>query len=207
MTIDTSDLDASAIKIKETKEVYKGYAKVNQLTFTHPKFDGSRSEPIAREIFISGDAVVVLPFDANLQTVCLIEQIRMAPLVNGDHPWLIEAIAGRIDKETTAREIALQEAHEEAGCILTDLVEIGTFYQSPGIFAERITYFIGAADLSQVGGVHGLDVENEDIRAFCVPLDTALSAINEAQITSALTTLGLLALKDRREALTRLWRS
>ncbi|TNE39902.1 MAG: NUDIX domain-containing protein [Alphaproteobacteria bacterium] len=186
-----SPFDLADINIKSDEVVYQGYASVHEVTFEHPTFAGTQKLEVTREIFVSGNAVVVIPFDPVLNEICLIEQIRMAPLMAGDHPWLIEAIAGRIDDGTDAEAIARKEAEEEAGCTLSDLINFGTYYQSPGIFAEEITYFIARADLSSIGGTHGLDSENEDIRALRLTLDEAFEALATGLIRNAPTAFAL----------------
>lgn len=198
--------DLAEVKIKKDKVVYQGYASVHEVTFAHPTFAGAQSIELTREIFVSGNAVVVIPFDPVLNEVCLIEQLRMAPLMAGDHPWLIEAIAGRIDDGTDAEAIARKEAEEEAGCTLSDLINIGTYYQSPGIFAEEITYFIARASLSEVGGNHGLDSENEDIRALRLTLSEAYEALSTGLIRNAPTAFALQYLQLHEVEIRAMWR-
>jgi len=203
MTVWSFGKDALTVESDET--VYQGYADVRKLTFNHERFDGGRSQSVTRELFSSGDAVMIIPFDPASQKVLLIEQIRVAPFVRENKPWIFECIAGRIDQGESASEVARREAIEEAGCEVGELEEIGGFYQSPGIFAEHITYFCGKADLSGAGGVFGLDSEGEDIRAFTVSLEEALAATRDGRIVSAPTTLCLLWLEANRERLIGQW--
>lgn len=197
--------DGSSAEVKRSETVYQGYAKVIELTVRHELFSGGVSAAITRELFVSGDAVMVIPYDVQKQTVLLIEQFRVAPLNRGEHPWIFEGIAGRIDKDETAEDVARREAIEEAGCTLDTVERIGGFYQSPGIFAEHITYFCAKADLSDAGGIFGLDEENEDIRAIVVPLDEALEAVDENRLVSAPTALSLLWIARNRRRLTDQW--
>ena len=79
------------------------------------------------------------------------------------------------------------------------------FYQSPGIFAEHITYFCAKADLSGAGGLYGLKTEDEDIRAVVVPLEEALAAVDSNRIVSAPTALALLWIARNRARLEQVW--
>ncbi|MEM6549261.1 MAG: NUDIX domain-containing protein [Pseudomonadota bacterium] len=158
----------------------------------HRRFDGGWTEPLRRFTFLWGDAVTVLPFDARSRRVLLIEQFRPAPAARGDrNPWLIEVIAGRIDGQDTAEETARREALEEAGVTLGRLERIAAHYPSPGVVAEQVTSFVGEADLSDCGGVHGLPGEGEDIRAFALPFDAALAAAARGAITNGPALLSL----------------
>lgn len=205
MSLSPSPFDENDAALLERKTVYQGYARVEQLTFQHGLFEGGTSPLVTREMFVSGDAVVVIPFDVRQQTVVLIEQFRVAPLHRSEHPWIFEGIAGRIESDELAENVARREAVEEAGCTL-DLVErIGGFYQSPGIFAEHITYYCARADLLEAGGIFGLEDENEDIRAVVVPLDEALAAVDDNRIVSAPTALALLWIARNKERLTNQW--
>lgn len=193
------------VTVLEKSIAHKGYARVEELTLSHGLFAGGQSPVMSRELFISGDAVMVIPFDATNQSVLLIEQFRVAPLHRGEHPWIFEGIAGRIDTGETPEAVARREAMEEAGCDLGVMEEIGGFYQSPGIFAEHITYFCARADLSSAGGLYGLEAEDEDIRAVVVPLEEALAAVDSNRIVSAPTALALLWIARNRARLERDW--
>ena len=52
----------------------------------------------AFEVFVTGDAVSVLPWDHRTDRVLLIEQIRAGLIGRGDpNPWNLEVIAGLRD--------------------------------------------------------------------------------------------------------------
>ncbi|MDX5494433.1 MAG: ADP-ribose diphosphatase, partial [Alphaproteobacteria bacterium] len=53
----------------------------------------------------------------------------------------------------------------------------------------RASLFVGEADLSGVGGIHGLAHEHEDIRAVVVSLGEAYSATKDGRITDTKTIL------------------
>src|SRR3546814_9128174 len=72
------------------------------------------------------------------------------------NPWLLELVAGLIDKDEEPEEVARREAIEEANLTLTSLWPITQYYPSPGGSDERVHLFIGRCDSEGAGGVHEL---------------------------------------------------
>ena len=171
--------------VLEDREVYRGYAKVHEYHLTHQRYDGETSERMTREVFSSGDAVVVLLYDPTREEVLLTEQFRPGPLPRGDNPWVIEAVAGRIDTNETPEEVVHREAMEEAGCIIDRLFKVAEMYNSPGIFSEYVYLYVGLCDLAGAGGYHGVDHEHEDIKAMVCSVQEALDALTDGRLRSA----------------------
>jgi len=167
------------------REAYRGYAKVHEYRLMHQRYDGTQSEEMTREVFSSGDAVVVLLYDAKRDEVLLTEQFRPGPLPRNDNPWVIEAVAGRIDTDETPEEVVRREAIEEAGCEVGALIKVAEMYASPGIFSEYVYLYVGEADLAQAGGLHGVDDEHEDIKAMVCNRQEATEALSDGRLRSA----------------------
>jgi len=201
----TQSLTQDDVERISSNTVYKGYAQVEEYALRHRHYDGSWSQPVTRELFKSGDAVVVLPYDPAHDTIVLVEQFRISAYDRGIAPWLVECIAGRIDKQETPEEVAIRETKEEAGCDITNLVKIGDMFPSPGIFAEYITVFCAQTDTTSVQGFHGLDDEQEDIRAIVLDFDTALKAMEDGRFVTAPIYLCLNWLARNRESLKEKW--
>ena len=197
----TSGLDQRDVELRTRERVYDGFGKLDRLTLRHRRFDGGWSPDVTRELFRSGDAVVVLPYDPVRDEVVLIEQMRVSALEAGEVPWIVETIAGRIAEGESEEDVARREAAEEAGLTLGGLERLGTFYSSPGIFAERFTAFCGLAQLDGAGGHHGLDEEHEDIRAFRLAAEDAFAALESGAIQASPAALCLLWLKLNRPRL------
>ena len=172
-------------KITQDRVAYRGYAKVHEYQLTHQRYDGTTSAEMTREVFSSGDAVVVLLYDAKRDEVLLTEQFRPGPLPRNDNPWVIEAVAGRIDTDETPEAVARREALEEAGCEIGRLLKVAEMYPSPGIFSEFVYLFIGEADLVHAGGLHGVDEEHEDIKAMVCSREEATEALTDGRLRSA----------------------
>lgn len=161
----------SRIRILSRREPYAHFFSVEALRLTHRLHDGGWSAPLERAVFVSGDAVVVLPWDPVRDRVLVIDQFRAGPAARRDaDPWLIEAVAGRIDAGETPASTAHREAQEEAGLTLQRLIPAPGHYPSPAILAEYLYSFIGIADLPDGSArVAGLDSEGEDIRGHLLP--------------------------------------
>lgn len=193
------------VEILRRHTVYRGYGKVHWYHVRHRLHEGGISDEVRREVYESGDAVVVLPYDPLRDEVVLVEQFRAPPLVNDRRPWLIECVAGRIDRNATPEEIAHAEAREEAGCTLSALEFIARMYASPGVHAEYVHCFCGRTDTTGVKGIHGLGEENEDIKVHVVPFAEAMRALGDGRIEAATVFATLQWLALNRERLRRQW--
>lgn len=158
------------VRIEARATPYARYFAVEELLLRHRLHLGGWSDPLLRAVFVSGDAVVVLPWDPVRDRVLLVDQLRAGPVARGDaQPWLYEPVAGRIDPGETPESTARREAMEEAGVTLGALFPVPGHYPSPGIIAEFIYGFVGVADLpDDAATVSGLDAEGEDIRGHLV---------------------------------------
>ncbi len=199
---------AGDLVLESTERAHSGFFVTDVLHYRHRRFDGAMSGPLRREVFVTGDAVTVLPWDPTTDQVLLIEQVRAGLVARRDpNPWNLEVIAGLRDKAESAEATARREAAEEADLSLGRMAETGRYYSSPGILTEFITGFIGEADLSQVqAGVHGLASEDEDIRTLILPRSEAMRALERGEARNAPLMLSLLALERMREGLLRDWR-
>ena len=63
----------------------------------------------------------------------------------------------------------------------------------------------GRIDSAGVGGLHGLEHEHEDIRAFTLPLDAALARLARGEIVNANAVMTLQWLALNRARLQRAW--
>ena len=173
----------------EVHSLSHGYAKffaVEDYVLSHRKFNGGVSDPLSRAAFVSGDAVVILPYDPAQDTVLLVEQFRTGLLARGDrNPWSLEGVAGRIDAGETPEAAGRREGEEEAGVAFHALLQGPSYYPSPGAKAEFLYNYVGLCDLSQrpTGG-GGLEEEGEDIRAHIIPFPQLMALIDSGEINN-----------------------
>ena len=206
MTGDDPDLPPDLpYQILEKTTRYKGRFEIIRYSFRHRRYDGRWSRAIQREVFERGHAAAVLPYDPGRDRVVLIEQFRPGALAAELDPWLVEVVAGIIDPGETAEDVARREAVEEAGCQIGALERIGSFLMTPGACSETVTMFCGEVDSDGVGGIHGLDEEDEDIRVTTAPTAEALERLAAGEIVNCTTVLCLQWLALHRDRLREQW--
>lgn len=181
-------------RLERRDQPYADFFAVEEWQLSHRLISGGWSPQLKRAGFVMGDAVVVLPWDPARDRVMLIEQFRMAPAMRGDRqPWLLEAIAGRIDVGETPEIAARREAMEEAHLPMGRLIPALHHYPSPGAVGEFLYLYIAITDLPDAAaGIHGLDSEAEDIRSHLLPRTRLQDLMAEGQITNGpLAMLGM----------------
>lgn len=185
------------------KPAHAGFFGLDLHRLRHRRFDGEMSPWLAREVFVVGDAVTVLPYDPERDRVLLIEQVRMGPLGRGDPlPWQLEAIAGRIDPGETPEQAARREAVEEAGLELGALERVAEYYPTPGAVTEYLYSYVGLCDLPDgVAGVFGAADEAEDIKGHLLSFDRLVEVLASGEIGNAPLLLTILWLQRERARL------
>ncbi len=179
------------VEVVEREACFRGFYQLDRLHLRHRLFAGGMGKLISRELFVRHDAVCVLPYDPQRDCVVLIEQFRVGALDKSLNPWLIELVAGLIDKDEQPEQVARREAVEEAGLELAELWPLTQYYPSPGGSDERVHLYVGRCDSRGAGGVHGLEDEGEDIRVLVWSLDEALAAVANGRIDNAASIIAL----------------
>ncbi|MCD5994977.1 NUDIX domain-containing protein [Pseudomonas sp. CDFA 602] len=195
----------TAFEITRRENCFKGFYKLDKLYVRHELFDGGTSKEISRELFVRHDAVCVLPYDARRDEVVLIEQFRVGAVEKAGNPWLIELVAGLIDKDEQPEEVAHREAEEEAGLVFGALWPITKYFPSPGGSDEYVHLFLGKCDSEGAGGLHGLESEGEDIRVTVWSFDDAMQAVADGRVMNAATIIALQWLALNRVEIRGLW--
>jgi ADP-ribose pyrophosphatase len=192
-------------KIINKEILYSGFFRMEKYCLQHTLYGGGWSAEINRELFVRGSCVAVLLYDPERDKVVLIEQFRAGAILNPDRAWLVEIVAGAIEENETAKEVAYRESIEEAGCDIQELIVINEFYTTPGGASERITLFCGKIDSSKVGGIHGLDHEDEDIWVRTVNFDEAYRMVENNEIESAIPIIAIQWLALNKEKILQKW--
>lgn len=179
------------VEIISKEPLYQGFFTMEAYTFRHKLFAGGWSKPVTREVFERGEAVVVLPYDPVTDSVVLIEQIRIPALASSKTPWLLELVAGMIEPNCSAEEIAHKELFEESGIEALQMTRVNSYLASPGGTTERFHFYWARVDASQAQGLHGLESENEDIRVHVVSRQEAYDKVVNGEIDNASAVIGL----------------
>ena len=191
----------SDIDVQATRQPYTDYFAVREDDLTFPTFSGSRSAAVSRSTFMGGDAVTVLPYDPQLDSVLIVRQFRHGPFVRGDaNPWTLEPAAGRIDPGEVPETTARRELREETGVEAESLHRVADYYPTPGAFSEFLISFVAIADLSdRDGATAGLDDEHEDIMSHVVSFDTLMEMIETGAANTGPLVLSALWLARHRD--------
>jgi ADP-ribose pyrophosphatase len=187
-------LDDVTIHSVETR--FQGFFKIDCYQLSHKLFNGEQSDILRREIFERGDAVVLMPYDAKLDKVILIEQFRPGAIREGETPWLLEFVAGMFNANENPEDAAIREAEEEAGLIIPpdELISILSYFSSPGGMSEKIHLYAACIDSSELNNdnvVFGLEDEGEDILVHTVSRNEAMALLSQGKINNAATIIGL----------------
>ncbi|HBM64173.1 MAG TPA: ADP-ribose diphosphatase [Pseudomonas sp.] len=193
-------------EIIERANCFHGFYKLDKLRLRHELFAGGMGREISRELFVRHDAVCVLPYDPARDEVVLIEQFRVGALDKVANPWLIEMVAGLIDKDEQPEEVAHREAEEEAGLTFSALWPMTRYFPSPGGSDEYVHLFLGRCSSEGAGGLHGLEEEGEDIRVRVWAFEDALQAVRDGRICNAATIIGLQWLALNRDEVRGMWK-
>lgn len=199
MSIWKPQYTATDAQVMRTETAFKGYFRVDRIWIRHARFAGGTIE-VCRELFRRGNAVTVLLYDPLKDAVVLVEQFRVGAL-NAESPWMLELVAGIVEPDETAEDVARREAVEEAGLVLDEIRPLTRYLPSGGGCDEWIDLLYAEVDSTQAEGLHGLADEGEDIRVHVLPATDAFQLVREGVINSSPAIIGLQWLELNRENL------
>lgn len=199
-------------EIAKYEVLYQGMFRMARYTLRYRLFNGEWSDFFSREVMERKSAAAILPYDPTLDLVVLIEQFRVGAIAPTQgpwpiaSPWLIEIVAGVLDKPTDQPEaVATREANEEAGCEILDIYPICEYFVSPGGSNEYIQLFCGKIDASQAGGIFGLQEENENIRTLVLPTREAIAMLKAGKVNTSPAIISLQWLQANNEIIKNYW--
>ena len=185
------------VEIHRKKRLLDDFFKIDEAILSHERLDGSMSSPLRRLSLERGDGVAALLFEPQSRRIVLVRQFRYPTCAHGDG-WLVELVAGMLDKDESPTETMRREIVEETGYVVGELQPISTFYLTPGGSSERIFLYYGEVsdDLPrQQGG--GLEEEQEDIEVVEMTLEEAWKALDAGEISDAKTLIALMWFRSR----------
>lgn len=181
------------VSILEDSLSFNGFFKLRTLLLNHKRFDGKQSQNFTRELCVRGDAVGVLLYDPLLQKFAMVEQIRIGVLGREQSPWLLEIVAGMLDKENEDKEqVARRETIEEAGLDILAIEPMLEYFCSPGGSTEFFSLFCGRVNLEGIEADNfGVSDENEDIRLHILTVNEVLDLLATGIVNNAMTVIAL----------------
>src|SRR5580704_15241399 len=113
---------------------FKRFMRLDVIRFRQRLFSGEWSSERAYDVLRRGAAVAIVLYDPDRDAVVLIEQFRVAPILGGFSPWLLEVVAGLVDHADESDEsVARRETVEEANLeVIGELIPIQNYLPSPG---------------------------------------------------------------------------
>ena len=190
-----SGLGSDDAQVENKETLYQGFLNLYRYTVKHKLFKGGWNTPLLREAVVRPPSVGVILFDPVEDTVVLVEQFRMGPLLSDDDPWLLEVVAGISEPGESLEAVAIREVKEEANCDISQLIPVFDFYISPGASNEKLKLFCAIVDSKELGGIYGLDEEGEDIKVHVIPFQEAYNMVKDGHIANAPAVIALQWLK------------
>lgn len=177
------------------KRVFDDYFKVDEAIYKEVDEDGKEST-YSRLKLNRPDAVAVMVYNSDLDTVVLVKQERYPIKEKVDSP-IFEIPAGKIDGDEEPKKTAIREIKEEIGYEIEDdnLVAVSRFFASPGYSSEMIYLFAASVVESQRttdGG--GVESEHENIDIYNVPVGQFFDMVAGGGIIDAKSLMGAQAL-------------
>lgn len=187
------DRTSEDVQKESVERGHLGFYALDVMALRHKKFDGRQSDLLRREVFLSADAAIVLPYDPVTDQVLMVEQFRMGPTGRGDpRPWCLEPVAGLVDAGEEPETTAHREAMEEAGLTFSALETVANGYSSPGASSGYFFLYIGLCDLSDHhSDASGCEDEGEDIRSHVLGFEHAMQLVDSGEINILPTILCL----------------
>ncbi len=189
------------VEILRRERVFDGFLKMDRLRLRHKLFDGGWSPELTRELLSRGPAVAAVLYDPVNDLIGLVEQFRVGCLDEPSGPWALEVVAGILDCGGTPEQAMRRELLEEADISPRELRYICDYLSSPGGCDEKLYLYCAIADLSQAGGIHGLETEGEDIRLCIHPAAEIFANLYGGSMNNAATLICLQWLQLHQDSL------
>lgn len=172
---DKNDLaDRSAdVTVSAPELLAKGYRTYQRFTVSLYRDDKRVTQE--RDVLRGGKVVEVLPVDVARQEVVLIRQFRLPAHLADGRGDLIEIVAGGIEAGEQPVDAARRECVEEIGVAPDALVELFSYFTTPGITDEEVVVFLASVDAAKVSSrtAHG----DEHIEILRVSFGDAIAAL------------------------------
>jgi ADP-ribose pyrophosphatase len=165
--------EGADVAVAGPERLAEGFRPYERFRFTGAGDDTARRADILR----AGPAAAVLPVDLIRDEIVMLRQFRLAAHLANGKGSLVEIVAGHVEANEQPIETARRECVEEIGVAPSPLIELFSYFTTPGMCDEMITLFLGIVDASRVPPSAGLAVEHEQTLLTRVPVDAALAAL------------------------------
>jgi len=166
--------DVSVSSPERLAKAYRDYERY------HATLAGADGKPVVqqRDILRAGQVVAVVPVDIARDEIVLIRQFRLPVHLGNGRGDIVETVAGRVEPGEAPHAAAERECTEEIGVFPAKLVELFSYFPTPGIADEEIVVYLGAVDASKVRDGAVATVDGEQLYLMRVSIDDALAALD-----------------------------
>ena len=186
------------VSIEKKKYILDDFFKIEEAYLRFEQFNGEMSRRVRRLKLERGDSVAILVYNESIEKIILVSQFRY-PTYQIGHGWIVETIAGMVDRGELPEQSARREIEEETGLIIKTFEHISTFYLSPGGSSERIFLYYSevSGEQAKYKETGGLLHEDEDIKVMELSMAEAMTKIRSGEIMDAKTIAGIYWLEIR----------
>jgi nudix-type nucleoside diphosphatase (YffH/AdpP family) len=184
------------VLIETERVIFDDVFKIVEARVSYEKFNGEMSAVVRRLNFERGDSAAAIVFNSTTKKIILTNQFKYPTLSHGSG-WIIEIVAGVVERDETPEATIVREIREEIGYQVSDLQRITDFYVTPGGSSERIHLFyaeVGEDDRVSKGG--GLASESEDIQVVQLETEQISRMLENREIHDAKTLLAMMWLQQ-----------
>jgi len=153
-------------KVISEEQIFKKYSIIVEGAIE----DGGKT--FTREKLVRPDAVCVLLYNTDTESVILVKQHRYPIQRKNVNGYILEAVAGKIDKGEKPIDAMTREVVEEVGykIKLKNIIECWPAFTTPGYSTERICFYLAkVSNRDKVSDGGGCESENENIEVIEMP--------------------------------------
>lgn len=177
---------ADRVRVHDVTVLSADWSVLKKTTFEYRRNDGTWQKQ-SRETYDRGNGATILLYNLSRRSVILTRQFRLPAFVNGHDDLLIETPAGLLDRTSPEQRIRA-ETEEETGYRVRGPKKVFEAFMSPGSVTEKLFFFVAPYEpKDRVGDGGGVASEGEDIDAFEVTPDEALTMIADGRIVDGKT--------------------
>jgi nudix-type nucleoside diphosphatase (YffH/AdpP family) len=178
-------------EVRSRRRLLDDFFKVDEAEVSFERTDGSMTPPVRRLVFERGDSVAAVVVHRESGQLLFTEQFRFPTLGKGSG-WLLEVVAGMIDRDEAPETALRRELEEELGFSAARIEPIATFFVSPGGSSERIwLYYAEVSDAGRFSAGGGVAAEHEEIRIVRMSRNEARAALLDGMLPDAKSIIGL----------------
>lgn len=179
-------------QVKKIKTLLKSIFTVNLYMVRKEHDDGTLFGEYERVNIDRGEAVAMVLYNSEKNTVILVRQFRLAKYTKTGDGMLWEIPAGMKESGEKPDEVAIRETLEETGYRISNPRLLKKIILAPGVMNEYIyLFFAPVSDTQKINAGGGLAEEGEHLEVHEIPVKKSFEMIDKGEIDDAKTIIGL----------------